>query len=72
MEQDYRLESLTSTFIVHSEDIERDRIRVKNQIEESDPDDDEFNAWLEDFNIAKALSVMCWEIERLKNFVGMK
>lgn len=70
---DYRVSNLTSLFLSHAEEIEKDRIEAINDHEEDcEPHEDLPEYLSDDFNIAKALSVICWEIERLKNILGVK
>lgn len=65
MNNKYTLEELTKTFADHCEVYETQSKKHAEKMLEEDP------SWEapEGFNLAKALSVICWEIERLKSLL---
>jgi hypothetical protein len=69
-EHDYRIEELSSTFLKHALLCEENDKRMLQQFRENYPDSPIPQHMLNPFNIAKALSVMSSEIEKLKIKAG--
>jgi hypothetical protein len=64
-EHDYRISALANKFAAHAEEFAEDYKKRKGMFPEND-------CLGEGFNVSQALSVMCWEIEKLKHLVGNK
>jgi hypothetical protein len=63
---DYRIESLASIFGMHADEAEKNYKESVEHHLEAFPDSDLPEWMADDFNLARALSVMAAEIERLK------
>ena len=63
--QSYKLEDLSSTFAKH--EAEFDSKQMRTQFQQDHPGEN-IPEWIEEkqFNLARALCVMCCEIEKLK------
>jgi len=66
-EQDYRIETLGRAFASHAEIWNKIYQENIKESKEAYPDKKLQENLIDDFNISRALSVMCLEIEQLKN-----
>lgn len=66
----YSIEDLTKQFSTHAEDFIIQNEKMKKMREGNFPDSDLPEFLNDPFNLSKALSVMCAEIERLKQIIG--
>lgn len=66
MKYDYRLETLASTFSDHAEMIETHQEQINKMYTEQNPGQELPEHMKNPFNIAKALSVMAEELNKLK------
>jgi hypothetical protein len=66
MEHDYRIDSLASTFAEHAEMAIKHQENINRIFIENNPGQELPDHMSNPFNIAKALSVMASEIEKLK------
>lgn len=69
---DYRIQSLGITFSKHADQAEIDAIEMIKRFTENFPQTELPEHFRNCFNIARALSVMACEIERIKHFLGIK
>lgn len=73
MEQDYRIETLVSTFLTHACHAEEIRKKMAEKYKEDFPDSELPPHFKDDvFNLSTALSAMCAEIVILKEKIGNK
>ncbi len=70
MEQDYTLAGLSATFSQHADMAEEHRKFAIEKYKENFPDQEVPPHLLNDFNISRALCVICCELERLKQISG--
>lgn len=66
MEEDYSIETLVFTFSQHAKLFEEQNEEIANDFKKNYPNEELPAHMLETFNIAKALFVICAEIEKLK------
>jgi len=66
MEHDYRIENLASTFDKHAQKIDKLNEEMLRNLLENYPSSEIPSHMNDPFNIARALSVMACEIDRLK------
>lgn len=66
MEHDYRLETLASTFGTHADMADAHQEFINKSFAEQNPGQELPEHMKNPFNVAKALSVMAAEIEKLK------